>query len=438
MGLYMGRRSGETQLKRRWGNVSVPRQSGAIPQALMMKVVSTALLALTALIFAAHQVSAKERGARVTKSGPAVEKSQKEANSGKSDAAGPSQAEQPSNTGSENQKANSTDKAGSASTPPLTWTEEEIREAKAHCDKVLRGIEAVIEAADPIKEGQCGAPAPVRLVSIGRNPEVAFSPPVTVTCDLVASLAKWIKEDLQPLAKEHLDGPIVKIGTMSSYSCRNAYGRKTTRLSEHALANAVDIGSFTTKSGLEVNLLTGWGLTARDVQAIVARAKAEEEAKRAAAAASSKSAGNSASEAVSKNGDRQAANIMMASAIPLSVRKSIPLPVRKTVPLPIRKTVALATAPAVKREAKGQKAPRDKRKEVPVLRTASHLGGPGSTSNMKALEAQPDNRAARFLRAIHGAACRHFGTVLGPEANEAHRNHFHLDMAKRRNSNYCE
>ncbi|GAB7532260.1 extensin family protein [Pseudomonas sp. 3A(2025)] len=34
----------------------------------------------------------------------------------------------------------------------------------------------------------------------------------------------------------------------------------------------------------------------------------------------------------------------------------------------------------------------------------------------------------RFLKAIQQAACTHFNTVLGPEYNAAHRNHFHLDM----------
>jgi hypothetical protein len=42
-----------------------------------------------------------------------------------------------------------------------------------------------------------------------------------------------------------------------------------------------------------------------------------------------------------------------------------------------------------------------------------------------------DERSA-FLRAIHAGACRIFGTALGPEANEAHKNHFHLDMKERR------
>ena len=36
-----------------------------------------------------------------------------------------------------------------------------------------------------------------------------------------------------------------------------------------------------------------------------------------------------------------------------------------------------------------------------------------------------------FLRAAHRSACKIFGTVLGPEANNAHQNHFHVDMAER-------
>ena len=118
-------------------------------------------------------------------------------------------------------------------------------------------MEAVIEPAEPIKDGECGAPAPVRLISIGRNPEVALSPPVTVNCDLVATLASWVKEDLQPLARKHLGAPIVSVRTMSSYSCRNAYGRKSTRLSEHALANAIDVAA--SEPVTERGRLAGWG-----------------------------------------------------------------------------------------------------------------------------------------------------------------------------------
>jgi hypothetical protein len=45
---------------------------------------------------------------------------------------------------------------------------------------------------------------------------------------------------------------------------------------------------------------------------------------------------------------------------------------------------------------------------------------------------------AQFLRDVHDGGCKIFGTVLGPEANEAHKNHFHVDIAKRRHSAFCQ
>ncbi len=42
----------------------------------------------------------------------------------------------------------------------------------------------------------------------------------------------------------------------------------------------------------------------------------------------------------------------------------------------------------------------------------------------------PDGRSA-FLQAIRGGACGYFTTVLSPDYNQAHADHFHLDQAKR-------
>jgi hypothetical protein len=40
----------------------------------------------------------------------------------------------------------------------------------------------------------------------------------------------------------------------------------------------------------------------------------------------------------------------------------------------------------------------------------------------------PQTPDARFLERAHGGACGLFKVVLGPEANAAHANHFHVDM----------
>jgi hypothetical protein len=46
-------------------------------------------------------------------------------------------------------------------------------------------------------------------------------------------------------------------------------------------------------------------------------------------------------------------------------------------------------------------------------------------------------REGRILRKMHRSACGPFGTVLGPEANRFHRDHFHFDTARYRSGRYC-
>ncbi|MCA1749453.1 MAG: extensin family protein, partial [Sphingomonadales bacterium] len=46
-----------------------------------------------------------------------------------------------------------------------------------------------------------------------------------------------------------------------------------------------------------------------------------------------------------------------------------------------------------------------------------------------------DRREREFLRELHRGGCGMFEIVLGPEANAAHRDHFHFDMGDR--GPYC-
>lgn len=48
-----------------------------------------------------------------------------------------------------------------------------------------------------------------------------------------------------------------------------------------------------------------------------------------------------------------------------------------------------------------------------------------------------NGRDGRILRAMHASACGPFGTVLGPEANRFHLDHFHVDTAEYRAGAYC-
>jgi len=46
-------------------------------------------------------------------------------------------------------------------------------------------------------------------------------------------------------------------------------------------------------------------------------------------------------------------------------------------------------------------------------------------------------RNGRALRQMHRAACGPFGTVLGPDADRFHLDHFHFDTARHRGGPYC-
>lgn len=149
--------------------------------------------------------------------------------------------------------------------------------------------------------GGCDAIDAVKLIDVGT--------PVTnlgaMTCPLARNFAAWVQYAVRPAAREILDSEVVRIETFGTYSCRNIYGGRSGRLSQHAHANAVDVSGFVLADGRRIMLDGGWT---------------------------------------------------------------------------------------------GDKASRD------------------------------------FLRTLHKSACRRFGTVLSPDYNAAHYNHFHLDMS---GNGYC-
>ena len=48
-----------------------------------------------------------------------------------------------------------------------------------------------------------------------------------------------------------------------------------------------------------------------------------------------------------------------------------------------------------------------------------------------------DDHEARFLRAVRSSACTMFSTVLSPDYNAAHADHFHFDQADRMVGSVC-
>ncbi|MGH6826449.1 extensin family protein [Methyloceanibacter sp.] len=257
--------------------------------------------------------------------------------------------------------------------PTVPWSEAEIDAARAKCKELLTGDPLDYEVLPPIKEGICGTPAPVLLRAVGTDPKVSIDPPATLSCPMADVLGEWLRDTVQPKAKKLFGSTVAKIQNASSYVCRNRYGGGTTPLSEHALANALDVSEFVLANGERVTVLDDWPKVVEVPPPPAANPNRAPEDKESVAASKHAEDGKTAKPTATKTS-------AIASA--------------KAEPAPAPSPPPVAKEPEMDRE-------------------------------------------AQFVTYLHEDACRRFGTVLGPEANAAHKNHFHLDMKKRRKG-FCE
>lgn len=291
-----------------------------------------------------------------------------------------------------------------------TWSAAEIEAAARECDQLLQSIGAQVELLAPLRQGSCGAPAPLKVSRIGSGDGVALEPPAVLNCPMVARLYQWLETVAQPAAREALGARIVKLTNASAYMCRNRYNDPAAKISEHAFANAIDVSAFELSDRRRIDVKSFWG---KDVAAAAAEAAAAEAA--AARAAAEKTAATTAG------------------------------PARSPSPAP---TAAPGKEPP-RAEADGAAS----RTPAGTARTPSPLGARAVTAGLaltprvgtakEAASARPQRKPSSpveygFLRRLHSAACGIFSTVLGPEANAAHHDHFHLDLKQRRHAAVCE
>lgn len=249
----------------------------------------------------------------------------------------------------------------------VVWSDVEIAAAETACAKQLAEVKLDYKKLPPIEEGLCGTPVPILIKSVG-DPAVVIDPPATVTCKLAVTLDAWLRDKVQPAAIAGFGANVVKLHNAASYVCRNRYGGANTKISEHALANALDISEFVFASGERVTVLNDWP------------------------------------------------------------HKAPPLPA----PKPAQDAETMGSEPAAVTKIKAAQAPPSvppPPAETPLDRLFAEL--PPAEDPLA-------ERRSAFVTTMHAEACRMFGTVLGPEANEAHRDHFHFDMKPRAHANFCE
>lgn len=147
----------------------------------------------------------------------------------------------------------------------------------------------------------CGAEQPFEMAAANGG-RVRIKPVALLRCPMIPQVDHWVREVIEPAARDTYGASLAEITILGSYSCRPINNVSGGHLSEHGHANALDVSAFTLTDGTRISVKSGW------------------------------------------NGDR---------------------------------------------------------------------------------------RQRRFLRLVHDGACAEFTTVLGPEYNRYHRDHFHVDLARR-------
>lgn len=139
----------------------------------------------------------------------------------------------------------------------VDWRLAGIRNYPEVCARTLKAphIDAKPISDSPIKNG-CGWHNGVRLVSAA-GVRTGFD---KLSCEMAVALALWLQNEVQPLAQEILGQQVKTLQSYGSYSCRNIVGNQFARniRSQHATANAADIGGFTLADGRSISIRTQW------------------------------------------------------------------------------------------------------------------------------------------------------------------------------------
>ena len=90
--------------------------------------------------------------------------------------------------------------------------------------------------------GGCGAAAPLRVTLLAAG--VRLNLPATLTCRMAEALASWTSQAVVPEAERLLGAKPAEVLIGTTYMCRPRNYQAGAKLSEHGLANAVDLVGF--------------------------------------------------------------------------------------------------------------------------------------------------------------------------------------------------
>ena len=135
----------------------------------------------------------------------------------------------------------------SAETPSQLMPPAEIT-----CRQRLRTLGVDFEARPAEKDDTgCSVPYPISVRSLGKG--VALEPEALMNCAMTEAAARFVTDVVAPAAKREFGAELKSITQASAYVCRPRNG--TTKLSEHAFGNALDISRVNLSDGKAVDVI---------------------------------------------------------------------------------------------------------------------------------------------------------------------------------------
>ncbi|MDQ2879548.1 MAG: extensin family protein [Pseudomonadota bacterium] len=105
----------------------------------------------------------------------------------------------------------------------------------------------------------CQVVGAVQLIDIG----VPVTNLTAMRCGLADLFTAWTRNAVAPAAHQILGSDLVRVESMGTYACRNVVGNAaySSRLSGHAIANAVDVSGFVLADGRRITIEKDWRST---------------------------------------------------------------------------------------------------------------------------------------------------------------------------------
>ena len=252
-----------------------------------------------------------------------------------------------------------------------------------------------------VDEKGCVVPAVYAISAVGVERAVTLTPEAELTCELADRLDRFVAETVEPLAADMLGSPLTGLAVAGSYVCRTRNNQPGARPSEHGKANAIDIAAFLLADGRRISIADNWTLPPDG----------------AGVEDPSDETGHD-----SEGGDGD-------GAIPVPVAKPVDAGPDNALENQTDKRGDKPVENAGKNPVDGSgQNPVENGGQGTVETSVDEAGKTPGAASPDPAETAPEEQ---FLRAVHAAACGPFTTVIGPDGDVHHRDHFHFDLVRR-------